>query len=59
MLPVKNCRTCISSRILDEGKWACVHPVAKLAGDSEILTPEEQRAECDFWEMNPVIKSAQ
>jgi hypothetical protein len=58
MLPVKNCRTCVSSRVEDDGKWSCVHPIASKAGSSEFLTSEEQRAECDFWEMNPVIKSA-
>ena len=56
-LPARNCRTCISSRVENEGKWSCTHPIAFKVGDSEILTPEEQRADCDFWEMNPVIKA--
>lgn len=46
-----NCRTCIYSRVADEGKWTCVH-TSKL----RILTPSEQREGCKFYELNLAIK---
>ena len=49
-LPATNCRTCTYSEIKDEGKWICTHPIASKIGDSEILTPEEQRmTDCGFY----------
>jgi hypothetical protein len=51
-LPEKNCRTCRNSKVADNAKWICKH-ISKL---SEI-TQAEQLVGCNFYEMNPVIKS--
>jgi len=55
-LPATNCRTCVYSRVLDEGQWHCTHPVASTMGDSAVLTSGEQRAICDFHTLNPAFK---
>jgi hypothetical protein len=47
-LPERNCRTCIHSRVIDDGKWYC----SALLKD---LTPAEQRAGCDQYDSNPAI----
>jgi len=51
-LPEHNCRTCVNSRIGDDGKWFCKH-ISKLSE----LTQAEQLAGCKFYEMNAIIKA--
>lgn len=48
-LPNKNCRTCIHSVILNEGKWMCNR-------DGKILSKDDQLNGCQDWEMIPSIK---
>lgn len=49
-LPVKNCRTCKFVRLVDNGGWVCDGPPSK------ILSKNEQRVGCDWYEMNQDFK---
>ena len=58
VLPARNCRTCIHSRIGDAGEWFCVEPMANAAfGGNVSLTADAQRRGCDNYEMNTVFKA--
>jgi hypothetical protein len=56
-IPAENCRTCVHSRVGDEGLWFCMEPTADAAfGDNPEITPEDQRLGCEQYEANPVFK---
>lgn len=58
VLPARNCRTCIHSRVGDAGEWFCIEPMADAAfGDNVPLTADDQRRGCDSYEMNPEFKA--
>lgn len=57
VLPARNCRTCIYSRIGDAGEWFCIEPMADAAfGDNVPLTADDQRKGCDSYEANSDFK---
>lgn len=58
VLPARNCRTCLHSRVGDNGEWFCTEPTADAAfGDNVPLTPDDQRLGCDRYEMNTAFKA--
>lgn len=56
-VPARNCRTCIWSRVWDNGEWVCCEPTADAAfGDNVPLSREDQRKGCELYEVNPAFK---
>lgn len=58
VLPARNCRTCIHSRIGDAGEWFCVEPMANAAfGGTVPLTADAQRRGCLEYITDPEFKA--
>ena len=56
--PTRNCRTCLHSRVGDDGEWFCTEPKADAAfGDNVPLSADDQRLGCDSYEKNPAFKA--
>ena len=55
-LPEINCRTCVFSRILENGKWDCLNSEASIEFPDRVLTPDQQRIEtCPFHQLKPTF----
>ena len=48
--PARTCRSCAYSEVLDDGKWRCLQQLPQ-----KLLSPEEQRAGCALYHLNPVF----
>lgn len=57
IFPARNCRTCLHSRVEDNGEWVCTNPLATVVWIDEPLTPSQQRLGCDRYEMNAELKA--
>lgn len=61
-MPHRNCRTCVSSAVVDGGLWVCKNEVliveAEMQGweDPIELNQAAQFQACEHYEMNPAIK---
>lgn len=47
--PEKNCRTCVFSKIVDDGNWYCTYGISDL----KVLNKDEQYAGCENYAVNP------
>lgn len=57
VLPARNCRTCVHSRVGDVGEWFCTEPMADATfGDNVPLSPDDQRRGCENYETNATFK---
>lgn len=57
VLPARNCRTCLHSRIGDSGEWFCTEPTADAAfGQNVPLTADDQRRGCSDYVTDPEFK---
>jgi ribosomal protein S27E len=55
--PAVTCRSCVHSRVEDDGCWRCSEPMADAAyGDVIDLDSTAQRAACDSYSLNPVFE---
>ncbi len=58
VLPARNCRTCLHSRIGDAGEWFCTEPMADAAfGGNVPLSPDDQRRGCPNYVVDPEFKA--
>lgn len=58
VLPARNCRTCLHSRVGDAGEWFCTEPMADAAfGENVPLSPDAQRRGCPDYAADPEFKA--